>query len=220
MNAPTEYLWKTIKLMHTGTNYRWAIGKIDRDRPFGRKLSYLEGVSAKIYDKYQYFPLFAGVALALFVVTFFRPVRWTRPIRMMAALAFLGLYQLFMASAGGYADWPRLFSTLNPNRIIVVFGSSLILVGVALRAIEQRARPRLRSWSRLMWATWLATLVVALVLLAIAVSMTRFHPTLRAIYDWAALHPFYALALFGVWTWSSLVVRRSMQHTDQKEPLA
>jgi hypothetical protein len=129
-NAPLTYVWKTIKFADSANKYRWGFGVINQHRPFAGPLNALQRVSSRMYGAYRYFPLLAIGCLALWVLALFRWKAYQRRISMIAGLAFLGLYQLFVVTAGGYADWPRLYMTLNPTRIIVVFG--LVFFGLDL----------------------------------------------------------------------------------------
>jgi hypothetical protein len=210
-NDPVEYVWKTVNFAHTGTTYRWPFGEIDLTGTFGHELSYLETVSAKVYEKYTYFPLFAGACLLLWIVALVRSTPYARRIQMMAALAFLGLYQLFVVTAGGYADWPRLFSTLNPLRVIVIFGSALVVVAFIARLTEEWAVPVLSRWGKLVWWTWL-TALAALPLALIASPLTaRLGPFAWSTSAWFKVHPLRALALLGFCAWVTLLASRARQ---------
>jgi hypothetical protein len=208
-SAPLKYAWKTVKFAHTGTRYRWAFREIDLYGPFGHNLTRLEVVSSKVYEKYIYFPLFAAVCLLLWIGTVVKRIRASRSIEMMAVLAFLGLYQLFFVTAGGYADWPRLFSTLNPTRIIVIFGSSLAIVAVVARLVEASALPTLARRGELVWRAWLVTLA-AIPLAFLASPWTADLGSLSwSTSAWVKIHPIRAIALVGICTWLTLVAHRA-----------
>jgi hypothetical protein len=210
-NAPLEYVWKTIKFAHTGTTYRWGFGEINKRGTLGDQLSYLETVSAKVYDKYQYFPLFGAACLISWVGALAKPTRAARQIQMMAALAFLGLYQLFLVTAGGYADWPRLFSTLNPTRIIVIFGSTLVVAAAVARLVEGWVLPVLSRRGALVWWTWLTILgTVPLGLLA-WLSTAALDPAAWQTKDWLKGHPIQSLALLGFCAWMTLMTYRAKE---------
>jgi hypothetical protein len=140
LNAPGEYLWKTIKFADAANKYHWGFGAIHEHRVFAGSLNDLQAVSRQTYKTYRFFPLFAAGCLALWLIALIRWTGYYDRINMIAALGFLGLYQLFVVTAGGYADWPRLYMTLNPTRIIVVFGPALLGLGLLARAVERRIR--------------------------------------------------------------------------------
>jgi len=206
-NAPFEYFWKTVKMAHTGTLYRRPFGEIDRRGSFGRELSYLESESVKIHDKYRYFPAFAIAFLIGWLGILVRGYRGLRGVCMMAALAFLGLYQLFVVAASAYSDWPRLFVTLNPVRVIVIFGSTLVAVALLARVAERRVLELPRHPRSVLWA-WLGGMG-ALLLAVIASPLTaRLGPAGWSTSDWMRVHPIGALILLGLYGWMGLVVLR------------
>jgi hypothetical protein len=140
LNAPGGYLWHTIKFADAAHKYHWDFGAIHQHRIFAGTLNGLQAVSRQTYKTYRFFPLFAAGCLALWLLALFRWTGYHRRIHMIACLSFLGLYQLFVVTAGGYADWPRLYMTLNPTRIIVVFGPALLGLSWLARAVEGRVR--------------------------------------------------------------------------------
>ena len=140
LNAPGEYVWQTIKFADAAHKYHWGFGAIHEHRVFAGSLNALQAVSRQTYKTYRLFPLFAAGCLALWLVALIRWTGYQRRIHMIACISFLSLYQLFVVTAGGYADWPRLYMTLNPNRILVVFGPILFGVSLLARAIEPRVR--------------------------------------------------------------------------------
>jgi hypothetical protein len=140
LNAPGEYLWHTIKFADAAHKYHWDFGAIHQQRIFAGTLNGLQAVSRQTYKTYRFFPLFALGCLALWLLALFRWKGYHRRIHMIACLSFLGLYQLFVVTAGGYADWPRLYMTLNPTRIIVVFGPTLLGLSWLARVVEGRVR--------------------------------------------------------------------------------
>ena len=138
LNAPGEFVWKTIKFADKANKYHWDFGAIHQHRVFAGSLNMLQAVSRQTIKTYRFFPLFAAGCLALWLVALIRWTGYHARISMIACLAFLGLYQLFVVTAGGYADWPRLYMTLNPTRIIVVFGPALLGLGFLARAVGRR----------------------------------------------------------------------------------
>ena len=140
LNAPGEYVWKTVKFADAANKYHWGFGAIHQHRIFAGSLNDLQAVSRQTYKTYRFFPLFAAGCLALWLIALIKWTGYHRRIHMLACLSFLGLYQLFVVTAGGYADWPRLYMTLNPTRIIVVFGPALLGLGSLARVVEQRVR--------------------------------------------------------------------------------
>jgi hypothetical protein len=137
LNAPGEFIWKTIKFADTANKYHWDFGAIHQHRVFAGSLNSLQAVSRQTYRTYPLFPLFAAGCLALWLIALIKWTGYFRRIHMIACLAFLGLYQLFVVTAGSYADWPRLYMTLNPTRIIVVFGPALLGLGLLARNVER-----------------------------------------------------------------------------------
>ena len=112
---------------------------MDRSGTFGSWLGYMEGVVAgEVHTTYRYFPLAAAACLAAWLFVLVRRKEYYARLTMIAALALLGLYQLFMSTAGGYADWPRLYMTLNPLRLIVTIGTLLIAAAATAPLIEAR----------------------------------------------------------------------------------
>lgn len=140
VNAPGEYVWKTIKFADAANKYHWGFGAIHQHRAFAGSLNGLQAVSRQTYKTYRLFPLFAAGCLALWLIALIKWTGYYRRIHMIACLAFLGLYQLFVVTAGSYADWPRLYMTLNPTRIIVVFGPALLGLGLLARNVERWVR--------------------------------------------------------------------------------
>jgi hypothetical protein len=140
LNAPGEYVWQTIKFADTANKYHWGFGAIHQHRIFAGSLNGLQAVSRQTYKTYRFFPLFAAGCLILWLIALIRWTGYHRRVHMIACLSFLGLYQLFVVTAGGYADWPRLYMTLNPTRIIVVFGPVLLGLGWLARVTAQRVR--------------------------------------------------------------------------------
>ena len=129
-----------MKFADTANKYHWGFGAIHEHRVFAGSLNDLQAVSRQTYKTYRFFPLFAAGCLALWLIALIRWTGYYDRINMIAALGFLGLYQLFVVTAGGYADWPRLYMTLNPTRIIVVFGPALLGLGLLARTAQQRIR--------------------------------------------------------------------------------
>jgi hypothetical protein len=148
LNSPGEYVWKTVKFADTANKYHWGFGAIHQQRIFAGSLNGLQAVSRQTYKTYRFFPLFAAGCLALWLLALFRWTGYHRRIHMIACLSFLGLYQLFVVTAGGYADWPRLYMTLNPTRIIVVLGPALLGLGLLARIVERRIRGGARASTR------------------------------------------------------------------------
>jgi len=140
LNAPGEYVWQTIKFADTANKYHWGFGAIHQHRVFAGSLNGLQAVSRQTYKTYRFFPLFALGCLVLWLLALVRWTGYCPRIHMISCLSFLGLYQLFVVTAGGYADWPRLYMTLNPTRIIVVFGPALLGLGWLARVVAQRIR--------------------------------------------------------------------------------
>jgi hypothetical protein len=148
LSAPGEYVWQTIKFADAAHKYHWGFGAIHEHRVFAGSLNALQAVSRQTYKTYRFFPLFAAGCLALWLVALIRWTGYHRRIHMIACLSFLGLYQLFVVTAGGYADWPRLYMTLNPTRIIVVLGPALLGLGLLARVVERRIRGGARTSTR------------------------------------------------------------------------
>ena len=215
-NAPFEYIQKTLELTHSATLYRRSFGGIDRTGPFSRELSYIETQSARVHDKYRYFPAIAIVCLIAWLGIVVRGYRAPRAVFMVAALAFLGLYQLFVVSAGAYADWPRLFTPLNPVRVIVIFASTLVALALLARVAESRAlelpprHVRAVLWA---WLGGMAALLLALIASPLTARLGSVGWSARA---WLEVHPVGALTLLVLWGWLGLVVLRVIRKAAER----
>lgn len=138
---PIEYSWKTVRIAHESTGYLETLGEIDRQGTFAGELELLEDVSTIVHRQYRYFPLVAAAWLALWLVFVLRRVPCPRGMHVVSAAAFLGLYQLFVVAASGYAGWARLHTSLNPIRAVVLFGSVLLAAEALARLVKRRAGP-------------------------------------------------------------------------------
>jgi hypothetical protein len=208
LNAPGEYLWKTVKFADSANKYRWGFGVIHQHRPFAGLLNYLQTMATQTYATYRYFPLFAVGCLALWLVAMIKWIGYYPRIHMIAALAFMGLYQLFVVTAGGYADWPRLYMTLNPTRILVVFGPALLGLGFLAGRAERRILPLFSRRAELVWWAWLAML--SLVVLPFIVFALTEHIGVIAwdSKEWLKVYPAPTVLLTALCAWVTLLAHR------------
>jgi hypothetical protein len=208
-NAPGKYLWKTIRFADSANKYRWGFGVIHQNRVFAGSLNYLQTLSTQTYSAYRFFPLFAVGCLALWLFALFRWAGYHPRTNMIAALAFLGLYQLFVVTAGGYADWPRLYMTLNPSRILLVFGPTLVALGYLARIVERRALPLLSQRGELVWWAWLALVALAVAGFVAFAFKAGIGPVAWDSREWLRIHPVRTIVLVAFSTWMTLLTYRA-----------
>jgi hypothetical protein len=137
MSNPVEYSWRTIRIAHESTGYLEVLGEIDQEARFARELELLKDVSTFVHRQYRYFPLVAAAWLGLWLIFLMRRVEYPRGMHLVCAASLLGLYQLFVVAATGYAGWSRLHTTLNPIRAIVLFGSVLLAAEALARLVRR-----------------------------------------------------------------------------------
>jgi hypothetical protein len=208
-NAPGKYLWKTIRFADSANKYRWGFGAIHQNRVFAGSLNYLQTLSTQTYSAYRLFPLFAVGCLALWLFALFRWTGYHPRINMIAALAFLGLYQLFVVTAGGYDDWPRLYMTLNPSRILLVFGPTLVALGYLGRIVERRALPFLSRRGELVWWAWVALVAVVVAGFAAFGFKAGIGPITWDSREWLRIHPARTIVLVTLAAWITLLTYRA-----------
>jgi hypothetical protein len=209
LNAPGKYLWKTIKFADSANKYRWGFGAIHQNRVFAGTLNYLQTLSTQTYSAYRLFPLFAVGCLALWLFALFRWTGYHPRINMIAALAFLGLYQLFVVTAGGYDDWPRLYMTLNPSRILLVFGPTLVALGYLARIVERRALPFLSQRAELVWWAWLAFVALVVAGFVAFAFNAGIGPIAWDSREWLRIHPARTIVLVVLAAWITLLTYRA-----------
>jgi hypothetical protein len=209
LNAPGKYLWKTIRFADSANKYRWGFGAIHQNRVFAGTLNYLQTLSTQTYSAYRLFPLFALGCLALWLFALFRWTGYHPRINMIAALAFLGLYQLFVVTAGGYDDWPRLYMTLNPSRILLVFGPTLVALGYLARIVERQAVPFLSQRAELVWWAWLALVTLVVVSFVVFAFNEGIGPVAWDSREWLRIHPARTIVLVVLVAWITLLTYRA-----------
>jgi len=205
--APHRYLWNTIKAMHTQTLPLWGFGRIEEDATLGDEVMYIRGWSDFVHFQYRRFPFVAIGWLACWVAALVGVLKSSRRLRLMAAVSFVGMYQLFVSTAGGYADWPRLFITMNSARIIILFTTLFLGLAYLAKAVERRLVPRLAPAGRPLWIAWISVGFVFAIGFA-ASSSERDPQFFRSAVEWMGDHPVLTVTSASLLAWLTVLVWR------------
>lgn len=199
---PLEFALKTVPLIFNSSTGYYEASKVDARGPFGGVLFDLKRLSLKTILLYPFFPFFALVWLGLLL---WRRTARLRLVEMMGALSLIGLYELALVSAGGYASYMRLHTAFEPLMFVVVCGSLLLVLPFSVELVKRS--PSLtgalaRLWPRIWWV-WGGIVVGGIVVSAILTLLLHgsgalAHPDTWSGFSLVFKHPARAGAVAGL----------------------
>lgn len=187
---PLEFTLKTVPLVFTSSTGYYEASRVDAQGPFGGVLFDLKRLSLKTILLYPLFPFLALVWLGLLV---WRRTARLPPVEMMGALSLVGLYELALISAGGYASYMRLHTAFEPLMFVVVCGSLLLLLPLSAELIKKNSSLTIflaRLWPRIWWV-WGVLIVGGLVVSGLLTLLLHGAGALAHPSTWSGFSPVF-----------------------------
>jgi hypothetical protein len=180
---PLEFALKTVPVILTSSNETDLRSQILAQGLFASPLFFLQRVSLSVLPLYPFFPLFALLWLGLFC---WRRTARQQAVEMMAAVAFIGLYELVLISIGGYSDYSRLHIAFDPIMLLIICASLLLALPFAAQLMQRRPSLTARLaqfWPRVGWL-WGGLLVGCIVLSALLTLLSEGFAALLHLHNW------------------------------------
>ncbi len=219
---PLEFVLKTIPLLFTTSNEYFERSFIASQGPFAAPLFLLRWFSLGTLMLSQFFPYLALFWLGLLCW------RWREhsPLREgMAALSFVGLYELAVISAGGYSDYSRLHVAFEPVMLVVVCASLLLGLSFLLGKLRKDALLTIRLarlWPGICWVSG-ALVVGGIAASALVTLLSQGTAALKHLHNWsgfdfAAAYPLLLEALLCLLAFAAYVAQRARNLQREAPP--
>ncbi|MFL5628072.1 MAG: hypothetical protein ACJ788_21035 [Ktedonobacteraceae bacterium] len=130
---PVEFLAKSIPFALSSLSYIWLDDPVAPAGLFGPLLVWLQSMLIGLYTWNQLFPLCAAVWLLLLC---WRRTGGLLAVQAMVVVVLLVLYGVILTTVGGFEDYMRLHLPFSPLLSLVVWGSLLTGLRLALLVIR------------------------------------------------------------------------------------